>query len=93
MPGVSPDGYGEFVPDIAIEIRSPSDRAGTVLAKVADYLDAGARLVWVVDPVRQLVTVYREDGSHALLGIDDTLNGDEVLTGFEFALRARCRCA
>ena len=87
MPGPSSDGYGDFAPDLVVEIRSPSDRAGALLAKVGEYLDAGSRLVWVIDAARQLVTVYREDGSQALLGVNETLDGGEVLSGFTYALR------
>lgn len=87
MRGPVPKGYGEFGPDIVIEIRSPSDRPGVVLGKIGDYLDAGARLVWVVDPIRQSVTVYGDDGSQAQLGIDDVLDGGEVLSGFTYTLR------
>ncbi len=86
MPGPVPKGYGEFGPDLVVEIRSPSDRAGAVLAKVGDYLDAGSRLVWVVDPARQIVTLYRDDGSQAILGINDVLDGGDVLRGFTFGL-------
>lgn len=84
--GPLPDGYGEFAPDLAVEVRSPSDRLGAVLAKVGDWLDAGSHLVWVVDPSRRLVTVYRADGSQAALGVDDVLDGDDVLPGFTFAI-------
>ena len=84
--GPMPDGYGEFAPDLAVEIRSPSDRPGAVLAKVGDWLDAGSHLVWVVDPARRQVTVYRADGSQALLGVEDVLGGDDLLTGFTFAI-------
>ena len=84
--GPLPDGYGEFAPDLAVEIRSPSDRLGAVLAKVGDWLDAGAQLVWVVDPARQLVTVYRADGSQAMLGIDDVLDGGDVLHGLAVSI-------
>ena len=84
--GPLPDGYGEFAPEIAVEVRSPGDRPGAVLAKVGDWLDAGSHLVWVVDPARRLVTVYRADGSQALLGVDDILDGDEVLPGFAFPI-------
>jgi len=77
-----PEGYGEFAPDLAVEIRSPNDRIGGVLGKVGDWLDAGTALVWVVDPARQLVTVYRADGSQAMLGAHDTLSGEDVLPGF-----------
>ncbi len=85
-PGPFPNGYGEFAPDLAIEIRSPTDRAGAVLAKVGDWLDAGALQVWVVDPARQRVAVYRADGSQALLGVDDMLSVGELMPGFEYAL-------
>ena len=84
--GPLPDGYGEFAPDLAVEIRSPSDRVGAVLAKVGDWLDAGSQLVWVVDPARRQVTVYRADGSQAVLGVDDVLDGGDLLQGFTFAV-------
>ena len=80
--GPLPDGYGEFAPDLAVEIRSPSDRTGAVLAKVGEWLDAGANLIWVIDPMRQHVTVYRADGSQAMLGLEDVLDGGSVLPGF-----------
>ena len=80
--GALPAGYGEFAPDLAVEIRSPSDRPGAVLAKVGDWLDAGTLLVWVIDPARALVSVFRADGSQALLGMQDALDGGEVLPGF-----------
>jgi len=84
--GPLPQGYGEFAPDLAVEIRSPGDRPGAVLAKVGDWLEAGALLVWVVDPARALISVYRADGSQALLGISDALDGGDVLPGFALAL-------
>lgn len=84
--GPMPDGYGEFAPDLAVEIRSTNDGAGAVLAKAGDWLDAGAQLVWVVDPMRRLVSVYRADGSQAMLGIEDVLDGGDVLPGFAFSM-------
>lgn len=84
--GPLPDGYGEFAPDLAVEIRSLGDRAGALLAKVGDLLDAGSLLVWVVDPSRRLVSVYRADGSQAVLGVDEVLDGGDVLPGFRMAI-------
>jgi Uma2 family endonuclease len=52
-------GYAALVPDFVAEIVSPDDRAGELLAKVADWLQAGTRLVWVVDPQRDEARVYR----------------------------------
>src|SRR5947209_4956137 len=48
-----PDGFGDVVPDLAVEVLSPDDRARDVLDKVGEYLQAGVRLVWVVDPRRE----------------------------------------
>ncbi len=52
------EGDWSIVPDIAIEVVSPNDYYRTVLDKVAEYFEYGVRQVWVVDPVRQLVSVY-----------------------------------
>ena len=76
--------YGRFfdgAPDLAIEILSPSNRPYQVRAKVADYLAAGCRLVWVVDPNRRTVTTYRALLFPRALGADDALDGIDVLPG------------
>lgn len=78
--------YPEFAPDLAVEVLSPSDRAGTVLSKIGDWIDAGARLVWIVDPVRRLVRVYRADGSEVLLTAEDELDGEDVLPGLVISI-------
>ena len=57
-----------------------------MLAKVGDWLDAGAKLVWVVNPTKQQVALYRADGSQAMLGVADTIAGDDVLPGFALPL-------
>lgn len=68
-------------PDLAVEILSPSNRRGEMHAKVADYLAAGARLVWVVDPKKRSVTVYRTLLAPRRLELNDTLDGEDVLPG------------
>ncbi len=85
-PDRMPDGFPPFAPDLAVEVRSPGDRAGAVVAKVADWLEAGTLLVWSVDPLREQVVVYRADGSVTVLGLSNTLLGDTVLPGFAMAL-------
>ncbi len=52
---------------------SPTDRSGAVLAKLGGWLTSSSQLVWAVDPMRQLVTVYRADGSQTPLGVHDAL--------------------
>jgi Uma2 family endonuclease len=51
-------------------------------AKVMDYLDAGTRLVWVVDPDPRTVTVYRSRDQIRLLSKADEIDGGDVLPGF-----------
>ena len=69
-------------PDLAVEVLSPDDRVSEVLRKVGDYLEAGTRLVWVVDPGAQTVTVYRSLQSIRIYRADEELSGEDVLPGF-----------
>jgi Uma2 family endonuclease len=74
--------YAALAPDLVVEVLSPGDRPGEVLAKVGDWLNAGTRLVWVVDPLRRQARVYRHDGSETLLSATESLDGEDVLPGF-----------
>jgi Uma2 family endonuclease len=87
LPDPLPVSFGELAPDLVAEVRSPGDRPGALLAKVSDYLSAGSQLVWVIDPERHVVTVYRADGSVLALGPDDTLSGETLLPGFALSVR------
>lgn len=86
LPESPPTGYAPFAPDLAVEVLSPDDRPGKVLAKVADWLSAGCKLVWVVDPARRIARVYRADGSESLLTDRDALDGEDLLPGFSCPL-------
>jgi Uma2 family endonuclease len=82
VPEPAPAGFAAMAPDLAVEVLSPDDRPGAVLEKVGDWLNAGVRLVWVIDPQRGLVRVYRADGTETLLAAGDALDGEAVLPGF-----------
>jgi Uma2 family endonuclease len=84
-------GYAAFAPDLAAEIVSPDDRPGEVLAKVAQWLEAGTRLVWVIDPGRSEARMYRDDGDLAIVGPEGLLVGESVLPGFTCVLAAVLR--
>lgn len=86
LPDPPPAGYAAFAPDLVVEVLSPDDRPGEVLAKVADWLSAGCRLAWVVDPSRRLARVYRADGTESLVTDRDILDGEDVLPGFSCQL-------
>ena len=75
-------------PDLAVEILSPSNRRGSMHAKVADYLVAGARLVWVVDPARRSMTTYRTLLAPRRLEYHETVSGEDVLPGLVIPLDA-----
>jgi Uma2 family endonuclease len=75
-------GYIPVPPDLAVEVRSPTDRHGDIDAKMARYRDAGVPLVWWVDPDRRTVIVFRNGQRVAELGEMDELDGEDVLPGF-----------
>lgn len=84
--GLLPTGYFPGAPDLAVEVVSPNDTSAEVEDKVDEYLAAGAKLVWVVNPRRKTVTVHRPQAPLALLGETDTLTGDDVVPGFSCSL-------
>jgi Uma2 family endonuclease len=88
LPDPEPVGYPDLAPDLVVEIISPGDRPGDVLAKVADWLSAGTRLVWVVDPERRLARIYRGDGTEQIVTADQALDGEDVVPGFACPLSA-----
>ena len=69
-------------PDLAVEVVSPSDKLYSVIEKAFIYLNAGTRLVWVIEPVAKTVTVYRSETDMTLLRPGDTLTGEDVVEGF-----------
>lgn len=69
-------------PDLAVEVLSPGDRAGRVAAKISDYLTAGTRLVWIVDPKTRTVRVHRPGATPTRLNETDQLTATDVLPGF-----------
>jgi Uma2 family endonuclease len=86
VPSPAPPGFGRLAPDLAVEVVSPSNTIAQIHSKVLDYLDAGSRLVWVVDPATRSVTVYRSRKEIRLLVGDEELDGGEVLPGFRVGL-------
>jgi Uma2 family endonuclease len=86
LPSRISDTYLELAPDLVIEVLSPNDRPGEILAKVADWLEAGSRLVWVIDPERRIGRIYRQDGTESSITADGQLDGEDVLPGFSCPL-------
>lgn len=77
----------EGAPALVIEILSPSNRPGDMHAKTADYLAAGASLVWVVDPWSETVRLYETLLSPRVLRGEDPLDGGDALPGLDLRVK------
>lgn len=82
----APTGFWRRPPDLAVEVVSPSNAAVEIQNKVLEYLAAGTRLVWVVDPATESATAYRSRDEIRVLTGGDVLDGDDVLPGFRLEL-------
>ncbi|MBI2760961.1 MAG: Uma2 family endonuclease [Chloroflexi bacterium] len=80
--------YFEGVPDLAIEVLSPTDRYPDVMKKVQEYMDAGTPLLWVIDPERRNAVVHRPGQNAVFLDEHAGLDGEDVLPGFTLPLIA-----
>lgn len=78
----------EVLPDLCVEVISPTDRAEAVRGKTDEYFRAGVRLVWVVYPNLELVDVYEAADRCRTLRRPDALDGGGVLPGFRVELAA-----
>jgi len=81
-----PVGFWTLSPDLAVEVLSPSNSAIEIQAKILDYLAAGTRLVWVVDPHNETVSVHGARNESNLLTRKDDLTGGEVLPDFRMGI-------
>ncbi|MBM4040237.1 MAG: Uma2 family endonuclease [Planctomycetes bacterium] len=76
------EGFREGAPDLAIEVISPGQALREVHEKALAWLDAGAALVWVVNPAARTVKVYRSRTDTETLSAADELDGGALLPGF-----------
>jgi Uma2 family endonuclease len=84
--GVREAVFPELAPDLAVEVLSPSDSPRHMLDKVGEYLQAGVRLVWLIDPAKRHAVVYRSMTTVHEIGTDGVLDGEDVLPGFRYPL-------
>jgi len=74
--------WARIAPDVAVEVKSPSHTRAEIARKVAVYLGAGVRLVWVADTDLETITAYFVDGRVRVYRKGDILDGDDILPGF-----------
>jgi len=76
--GVSAEGYFSGPPDLAVEVLSPGDRRGKVEHKLSLWLEFGTRSVWLVNPRRRTVEVFKSTGERKVFHETDDLVDDTV---------------
>jgi Uma2 family endonuclease len=76
----------DVVPDLVVEVISPTDRAADLLEKVYEYFQAGVRLVWLVYPNRRCIHVFEASNQIRVVTVNDILDGGAVLPGFHLPL-------
>ncbi|HSF31205.1 MAG TPA: Uma2 family endonuclease [Candidatus Tectomicrobia bacterium] len=74
-------------PDFVIELRSPTDNLQAVQDKMQEYLDNGAQLGWLIDPLTRRVHVYLPHRPPELLEAPNTVSADPILPGFVLDLQ------
>jgi len=88
LSGGIPSDYFRIVPDLVVEIYSPTNerKARDFQQRVRDYLDAGVPLLWVIYPAARYATIYHPDGSARVLREHESLDGESILPGFSLSL-------
>lgn len=81
--GALPQGYGPEVPEIVVEVMSPGDRWGEVVAKAGEYLRAGVLVVLVLDDWSRSAQVFLAEAPPSGLGSEDVVSFPGILEGFE----------
>jgi Uma2 family endonuclease len=75
-------GFCKIVPDLVVEVLSPSEKAWELQEKLEDYAVAGVPLIWVIDEKRRTVRVLTAGNPERTIPSDGTLDGGEVMPGF-----------
>jgi Uma2 family endonuclease len=75
--------YSAIMPELVIEVNSPSDSYTKIAGKVQDWLRAGVKMVWVIEPSDKTVAVYDETGKCVILSENDYLDGGKILDNFK----------
>lgn len=78
--------FPPLCPDFVVELRSPTDRLSVLKDKMQEYIDNGAQLGWLIDPLERKVWIYRPKVEPVCLDNPATVSGDPELPGFVLPL-------
>lgn len=79
--------FPPICPDFVVELRSRTDRLNSLKKKMEEYMENGARLGWVIDPLKKKVYIYRPNADVEILDKPKTLSGEQVLKGLKLDLK------
>lgn len=78
--------FPPIAPDFVIELRSATDNLKTLRDKMQEYIGAGVRLAWLINPQQQQVEIYRPSQSVEVRNLPTELSGENILPGFSLNL-------
>ena len=78
--------FPPIAPDFVIELRSATDELESLREKMGEYLDAGVRLGWLINPQQQQVEIYRQGRQVEVQNLPAELSGEVVLPGFTLSI-------
>lgn len=73
-------------PDFVVELRSYTDRLKKLQEKMEEYIENGAQLGWLIDPIKKKVHIYRHDVPVEILDNPAEVSGEPLLNGFTLKL-------
>ena len=77
-----PEGDLHLAPELVVEVLSPSNTGTELEEKLNEYLAAGVPMVWIVNPDRRTIRMYRSDGTTRLFHSQDVIDNEPLLPGF-----------
>jgi Uma2 family endonuclease len=84
--GVIPDGDIRLAPDLVVEVLSPGNSGIELEDKLDEYLAAGIGMVWIVNPERKTIRIYKTDGTTRLYRRQDVICDEPLLPGFKLVV-------
>jgi len=78
--------FPPIAPDFVIELRSATDDLETLRSKMQEYINAGVKLAWLINPQQQQVEIYRLGKNVEIKHLPTELSGEDILPGFNLSL-------
>lgn len=80
--------FPPLCPDFVVELRSRTDSLKTLQAKLQEYIDNGAQLGWLIDPLEKRVHIYRSSAAVEILDNPQSVSGEPILLGFTLDMQS-----